>query len=258
MASQLAAKAAMKHKVGKLGDAFGQKSTGKKDQKDNLVETFEDPNAGSFESAPANFPPYLNLCYIDRQILSSRAKALVDKAHGLFVLTNVASFLNLIGNLAQKAWVWAGVSGASFVVMFLAELCLYEYTFRACYKTSRLMQKLYLPIGTLNALVFGAFAFVNVGWLNGWTVLADDLSMPLLMLHGVESIAWTVLMCLQVHATFSMYGVRSSHTLGLAPNVSPPLTSPAAQAAHRDPRQARVDEIRSRYAKDDGVVLPEV
>lgn len=257
MAAQLAAKAAMKQKMGKLGEALGQKSAGK-NQRDAVDDTFEDSNASAFDNAPANYPPYLNLCYIDREILSNRAKMVVDKAHAIFMMANVGSLLNLAGNLVQKSWVFAGISAASFLVMFLAQLFLFEYTFRACYKTSRPMQKLYLLIGLLNAAAFGVFAFVSVGWFNGWTSLAEDLPMPLLMFFGVESMVWTVLMSLQVHATLSMHGVRSSHTLGLSPNASPPLTDTLAEAAPRDPRQARVDEIRARYAKDDAVVLAQV
>lgn len=246
----------MKHKMGKLGDALGQKCAGK-NQKDAVDDTFEDCNAYGFDNAPANYPPYLNVCYIDREILSDRAKAVVDKMHAIFMVTNIASLLNLVGNLAQKAWLLAAVSGVSFLVMFFAQLSLFEYAFRACYKTSRLMQKLYLVVGTLNAVFFGAFAFASVGWLHGWTTLARDLSMPFLMLFGVESMVWTVLIFLQVHATLSMHGVRSSHTLGLAPNASPPLTTAPAEAP-RDPRQARVDEIRSRYANNDGTALAQV
>lgn len=256
MASQLAAKAAMKHKVGKLGDSLG-KSAGKK-QEDSIDETFEDSNACAFDNAPPNFPMFLNLCYIDKEILSNRAQAVTDKSHGLFLMTNIASALNIAGNLAQKSWAYAGISVVSLTVMFFAQLALFEYSFRACYKTSRPMQQLYLPMGAVNAVVFGTFAFVNVGWFNGWMSLAADLSMPLLMLCGVESMFWTVLLFLQVHAILSMQGLRSSHTLGLAPNASPPESKTTAAAAPRDPRQAKVDEIRSRYAANNEAVLDQV
>lgn len=246
MAAQLAAKAAVKQKLGKLTETFKPEPA----QADAVDETFEDINATPFESAPSNYPPLVNLCYINRDILSSQARIVVDKARGVYLLTSVASTLNFAGHLARQKWIYAVVSLLSFVVMHFTELGLFEYAFRACYKTSRTMQRVYLFAATLNAGVLTLFAVLQVSWFNGWLSIGADVRFPIRILSAVESVVWTMNVFLQLHAIFAMMELRASHALGLAPDAIPPAARQDIESPQHNARQARRDEIRARYAQE--------
>lgn len=62
--------------------------------------------------------------------------------------------------------------------------------------------------------------------------------------------AWTIVLCLQIHAALSFREFRSSHVTGLSSTAKPPTQRGLDEEAPPDPKKQAIEDIRARYAKN--------
>lgn len=247
----------------------GAKSHSSKDSKgilgldDSTAGLFEDcEESAAFSNAPRNYPPLLNLLYIDLDILSPEARQVAATSHVVYLVSVVASFLN-IGIQAFRSLSGVDATGdlvlsaVSLILFAAAALSLYSLSFRACMKSNRQYQRIYFFLSILYLLVTCLPAFTKLWHFHGWLRLnaVDPELNPRVerMMFSVESVTWTLILFLQTHASFEMWSFRASHVPGLSKNAQPPVISESTKnesnsVRSSDPKQAKIDDIKARYA----------
>lgn len=253
-----------------LGVRGGTKSKSKGGNTSKDILGLDDSDAGLFEDcedaapfsdAPGNYPPGLNLFYIDLHILSPEGLVVAKPIRSVYLTTIVASFLNLGIHIFRAiagvdATTDLALSAVSLVIFSTMALCLYNLAFRACFKSNRLFQRLYFWLSMAYIVLMFLPAFTKFGYFHGWLrlqVVDPEVNARVeRMMFGVESMTWTVLLFLQTHASFNMWSFRASHVPGIARNAQPPARPQNKKngdmsAQSKDPKQARLDEIKARY-----------
>eukprot|EP00177_Eucheuma_denticulatum_P004111 GFKZ01007455.1.p1 GENE.GFKZ01007455.1~~GFKZ01007455.1.p1 ORF type:complete len:313 (-),score=39.27 GFKZ01007455.1:1015-1953(-) len=238
-----------------------------------------------YESMPYNFPPYLRMFYINRSILSDAANPPVTTAYNF--LCAMASLLLLNSLLAVlftslekgKDWPFLLMSAGLTVLLTLYELYAFEVAFRGAYQTSTGLRKWYIALTSINLVLVSLYAFVGVGFFNGWTRLASlnktDDSEEQIEHEGarriatiIESILWSALLVFNIHVLFNYYHLVYGRDQGLSPEAIVAANRALAnedvggdnEAGMRDGegnrdggvhgRKSRIQEIRDRYRAD--------
>lgn len=265
-------KAIAKQQLGRIAKNLGvggTKSHGSKDSKgtlgldDSTAGIFEDcEESAAFSNAPRNYPPLVNLVYIDLAILSPEARHVAATSHVVYLVSVAASFLNigihafrsLSGVAATNDLV---LSAVSLILFSAVALSLYNLAFRACMKSSRQYQRIYVFLSMLYLLVTCLPAFTKLWHFHGWLRLnaVDPELNPRVerMMFAVESVTWNLVLFLQTHASFEMWSFRASHVPGLSKNAPSPVTSKNSKnesnsVRSSNPKQAKIDDIKARYA----------
>lgn len=130
----------------------------------------------------------------------------------------------------------------------------YEIAFRGAYRTSRPTMFKYLIFSIGNLAILGLHAFANFGHFHGWLHLLDSKFRKRIFMRYIvcfESMAWTILFCLQIHAFFSLREFRSSHIIGLSRDAKPPEQHGPErdEEAPPDPKKKAIEDIKARYGQ---------
>lgn len=233
----------------------------------------------TFDARSKNFPPLLNLFYVDRSILSAAAREPVDHAFRvlgiLTALLGLNFFTNALYTGLDKGTGWVDLLIGAIVALLLlfAELFAFETAFRGAYRNSENLRKRYLFCATGNVVVFALYAFLGASFFNGWASAAgiDELEgsrayrnwkRTLIM---VEAFGWTALSLYNVYTLFEFYHLYNGREQGLSQQAlddairgvpaaadDPSFIVPEGDAERRSgTRSSRVQEIRDRYRTPD-------
>lgn len=229
---------------------------------------------GYYESRAKNFPPLVHLFYVEFDILSEAAKRPVTLGFGLFVaieallLTNTLVAGLFVGLESGKDWEYVLISGIVSVLLSIYELLTYEICFRGAYQTSTHVRKQYIGLLVANLIPIGLYAFLGVGFFNGWTRISnlrqqeDDGDVKhgsvRKVFAGIEAMCWTVLIFYNLYVVFEYYQFMMSREQGLCQaairegndvNESEDGGNRSRSGRTRD---ARTQEIWERYRPERG------
>lgn len=258
-------------------------------------DTRDEPNEDDFaispalltyyESMPYNFPPYVRLFYINRSILSEEAKEPVATAYNFLCAMSSLLLLNtllavLFTSLERgKDWPFLLMSAGLTVLLTVYELYAFEVAFRGAYQTSTRLRKWYLALTSINIVLVSLYAFVGVGFFNGWTRLASlnktgDAEEEVnhegarRIATIIEAILWSALLVFNIHVVFNYYHLVHGRDRGLSPeavaaanralanedssnrNDAGMLDGEANRGGGTQGRKSRIQEIRDRYRAD--------
>lgn len=218
----------------------------------------------SIANMPGNYPPLLNIFYIDRSILSLVAKAPVGLAHWVFLFTVLGLALNsaihIVLTVRGRERQWADLISSLFMLFALSfyALVAYFYAFRGAYRSSSSTQAWYLVLGAIHLALLALYAFLGVSFFNGWTRLRNvsgKLENVYKVLAGIEAAYWTFILLFATYALYEYYDFRRSKAQGLSAATLGAFTTvenPGNQFASAPPppgTRSTVDEIRERYGR---------
>lgn len=185
-----------------------------------------------YESLPNNFPPVVRLFYVDQSILSEAAKRPVWGAFFVLCTMEVLLVLNTLVSLlftildAGENWYFLLISAAVTVLLSLYELFIFEIAFRGAYQTSTRQRMQYLYLSATNVLPMILYAFIGVGFFNGWMRVGyldeketrEKLNQPALrkVFSVIEALLWTILLFVSVYAFFEYYHLVKGREQGLS------------------------------------------
>lgn len=233
-----------------------------------------------YESQPNNFPPFIRLIYVDQSILSEAAKQPVRWAFYVLCAMELLLVLNtLVAVLftaleAGKDWYFLIISAAVTALLSFYELFTFEVAFRGAYQSSTGQRKRYLYLSAINILPMLLYAFLGVGFFNGWMRIGyldeketrDELNQPNLrkVFSVIEASLWTLLLFFSMYVSFEYYHLVKGREQGLSveaiaaanraqssesPDTSNVVSSGDVQDRGRveGSTSSRIQEIRDRY-----------
>lgn len=265
------------------GDGNGNGGDEEAPVADTASVPFPTRAAEAFDSRARNFPPFLNLFYVERGILSAAARLAVDQALRVLVGVTALLLLNLFANALYtgldkgKGWVDLLIGGIVGFFVAVVELVAFDTAFRGAYRSSTVLRQRYLGFGTANVVLFGVYAFLSVSFFHGWAYVATvneedkDYRFWARTLTLLEAFGWTGLSLYNMYAMFDYYHFYKGKEQGLsAEALESAMNAQRREAGNgggggggevgaesgaaprgRRAEQARIREIRDRYRTAD-------
>lgn len=229
-----------------ISNGFGATSSAQQERSHPLnigsdsYDEFPVQAASHFESMPSNFPPILNLFYVDTSILSAAAKSTVGWAYRVFLAVEALLVLNLVSMVVKtvmmkgKEWLHIVLSALVGVLVTLFELFGYDTAFRGAYRTNSRLRFRYICLSTVTLVLCGIYAFAGAAWFNGWTRVVQynkarreksegsaspEMTSPGtvgVIFSAIESFGWTVALFLVTFTLFDFYHLWQNGNQGLS------------------------------------------
>lgn len=247
-------------------------------------ENFPPSAAAFFNSRPRNFPPLIRLFFLDRSILTSALRPVVNWAIRVVYIIGICLSINISTNVffvvARKGTDWYLILISVPIAIILAGFQLFtaDTAFRGAYRTSSQLRGRYLLLAGANLIPIIMYALLGFGFFNGWLRISaagrDEsitgaLRKTRMIMAAIEAGLWTLALFMQTFSLFEMQSVWRSRDPGLSDEAlaatrrginpsettstttalptsttAPPPRPDGREAATRD----RIDQIRQKYS----------
>lgn len=280
-----------------LGNVFNESSSSQQEQdshpqhptnSDGDDDLFPVQASSYFDAMPNNFPPLVNLFYIDITILSEDVKKTFIWAHRVFMTIEVLLLVNALSAIIQtiitkgRVWVRILLSFSVGLVITFFQLFNYDTAFRGAYRTNRRLRIRYVYLSIITAALCAVYAFTGALWFNGWTRIpqyrhvkkstdesssqATSPGLAGIILSIIEASGWVIALFLVTFTLFDFYHlwrndvqglnnhalqiVRTATHSGLRQDVQHEgsASNDESNYRHDSTRSDRIEQIRNKYS----------